>query len=340
MRDDILHLEVNGTIEAHEKGSEANPQAFRVEGRGTLNKKPFDMRVLGGPLVNLDPDKPYPFDLSIAAGDIKVAADGSVRKPFDLGRFTLDVTASGSDLADLYYLTQLALPNTPPFKIAARIERNVNKVRVTQLNGTLGQSDLTGELGVDMSRKRPSLTGNLESRQLRLADLAASLGSKPKASQAPQGKSEPARPSKKGAQEQAPANARLFPVARLQVDRVRAMDADVKFHATSIQAGSLPMKEVAFHIKLDDGVLSLTPFAFELPQGKLSGTARIDATGKTPKNASRCARSRHAARSTQGESAGCEAASSAEFFRPERCSMAQAIHFTTSWPTPMGESLS
>ncbi len=227
------------------------------------------MRVLGGPLVNLDPDKPYPFDLSIAAGDIKVAADGSVRKPFDLGRFTLDVSASGSDLADLYYLTQLALPNTPPFKIAARIERNVNKVRVTQLNGTLGQSDLTGELGVDMSRKRPSLTGNLESRQLRLADLAASLGSKPKASQAPQGKSEPARPSKKGAQEQAPANARLFPVARLQVDRVRAMDADVKFHATSIQAGSLPMKEVAFHIKLDDGVLSLTPFAFELPQGKL-----------------------------------------------------------------------
>ncbi len=76
---------------------------------------------------------------------------------------------------------------------------------------------------------------------------------------------------------------RLFPVARLQVNRVRAMDADVRFRARSIQAGSLPMKEVAFTIKLEEGVLSLAPFAFELPQGKLSGTVRIDATGKTPR---------------------------------------------------------
>jgi uncharacterized protein involved in outer membrane biogenesis len=283
LRDDILHLEVNGSVQAHERGTEADPKAFRIEGRGTLNKKPFEMRVLGGPLVNLDPDEPYPFDLSIAAGDIRVAADGSVRKPFDLGRFVLNVSASGSDLADLYYLTQLALPNTPPYKIAARVERNVSKITVTRLAGTVGQSDLAGELSVDMSRKRPSVTGDLVSKQLRLADLAASLGSKPKPSETPQAEREPARPSKKGAQEQAPANARLFPVARLQVNRVRAMDADVRFRASSVQAGALPFKEVAFHIKLDEGVLSLAPFAFEMPQGKLSGTARIDARGDIPK---------------------------------------------------------
>ncbi len=120
---------MNGSVQAHERGTDANPQAFRIEGRGTLNKKPFESRVLGGPLVNLDPDKPYPFDMLIAAGDIRVAAKGSVRKPFDLARFTLNVSASGNDLADAYYLTQLALPNTPPFKISARIDRNVSKIR-------------------------------------------------------------------------------------------------------------------------------------------------------------------------------------------------------------------
>jgi uncharacterized protein involved in outer membrane biogenesis len=61
------------------------------------------------------------------------------------------------------------------------------------------------------------------------------------------------------------------------------MDADVQFRADRVVAGSLPMKEVGFHIKLDEGVLALDPFAFELPQGKVSGTAHIDARGKRPR---------------------------------------------------------
>jgi uncharacterized protein involved in outer membrane biogenesis len=60
------------------------------------------------------------------------------------------------------------------------------------------------------------------------------------------------------------------------------MDADVQFSAQSIEAGSLPLKKVAFHIRLDEGVLALAPFELELPQGKLQGTANIDARGKVP----------------------------------------------------------
>ena len=35
---------------------------------------------------NLDPDRPYPFNLAISAGDIRIKSKGSVRKPFDLSR--------------------------------------------------------------------------------------------------------------------------------------------------------------------------------------------------------------------------------------------------------------
>jgi len=78
-------------------------------------------------------------------------------------------------------------------------------------------------------------------------------------------------------------NARLFPDAHLQVDRVRAMDGDVHFSAKSIEAGSVPFKRVALHVKLDNGVLALDPFAFEMPQGHLSGNAKIDARKNVPK---------------------------------------------------------
>ena len=35
-------------------------------------------------------------------------------------------------------------------------------------------------------------------------------------------------------------------------------------------------------MKLDNGVLTLDPFAFEMPQGRLSGEARIDARLNVP----------------------------------------------------------
>jgi hypothetical protein len=139
-------------------------------------------------------------------------------------------------------------------------------------------------LRVDISKKRPAIFGDLESKQLRLTDLAAPLGSRAQNQKTMTASTEKPKPSREGAQEKPPApNVRLFPTARLQVGRVRAMDADVKFHAGAISAGSLPFKQVAFDVKLDDGVLSLQPFAFELPQGKLTGTVRIDARGKIPK---------------------------------------------------------
>lgn len=286
--DDIRRLKVEGTVQAHEKGAADDPQAFRIQGKGTINDEPFILSVMGGPLVNLDPDHPYPFDLEIEAGNIRVASNGIVRKPFDLGQLNLNVRTSGSDLADLFYLTQLALPNSPPFKLQASLERNGSQVRVSRLDGSLGRSDISGQLSIDLSRKRPRVSGDLVSKQLRLRDLVASVGGRPESDEAaePRGASGSGTASRKSRARAAdaapPAKLRLFPTAHLQVDRVRAMDGDVHFRARAIQAGTLPLKEVAFHVKLEDGVLRLDPFVFEMPQGHLRGTASIDARRNVP----------------------------------------------------------
>jgi AsmA family protein len=283
VHDDILKLSLDGTIDAHQQASKDNPKAFHLQGKGSLNQKPFATDITGGPLINIDPDHPYPFDIRIEAGDIRVAASGKIDRPFDLGRGSLQVTASGSDLADQYYLTQLALPNTPPYRLALDIDRDESMIHVKKIEGTLGGSDLGGELLVDISRKRPTISGHLESKKLALKDLAAPLGSEPKGPGSVAKPGEKAKPSKKGAAQPAPANKPLFPTSRLQVKRVRAMNADVTFDADSIEAGVLPMKHVSFHIKLDDGVLALDPFSFDMDQGKLSGSAHIDAQREKPR---------------------------------------------------------
>ncbi|MGH8137551.1 MAG: AsmA family protein [Steroidobacteraceae bacterium] len=283
--DDIRKLRVEGTVQAHETASHDDPKAFRIKGQGTINDQPFQMHIAGGPLVNLDPEHPYPFDLDITAGQIHVASDGRVLKPFDLAGLDFEVTFSGNDLAELFYLTRLALPNTPPFKLHARIARQGTKIAVTDIAGKLGSSDLSGKLDVDATRKRPSISGDLVSDRLLMSDLAASLGGKSKAEGSLDTKTAGGQSPRQPKEKKPPPNpdARLFPTAHLQVDRVRAMDADVRFRAKSIQAGSVPFKQVVLHIKLHEGVLSLDPFAFDMPQGHLTGEARIDARKEIPK---------------------------------------------------------
>ncbi len=296
LADDILKLKLDGTVQAHEQGTADDPKAFSLQGKGTLNQQPFALQWSGGPLINLDPERAYPFDLRIAAGDATIESNGKFRKPFDVGQIDLDVTARGKDLADLFYLTQLALPNTPPFTLHAAIDRNGQRIKVAQLAGTVGASDLQGELQVDLSRKKPRIAGNLVSRQLRLQDLAASMGGQaPKEGEstgpAGEGQSANGKPAqgKKGSKAASVAAAtsgkpdRLFPDAHLQVERVRAMDGDVHFEGQSVQAGSFPLQHIDLRVKLDDGVLSLDPFEMQMPQGRLRGLVHIDARGKVPK---------------------------------------------------------
>jgi AsmA family protein len=287
LADDLRRLKVDGTIQAHETASKEDPTPFRIEGKGTINDQPFELKVAGGPLMNLEPEHPYPFNLHITAGDIKVDSDGRVLKPFSLAGLDFDVTLSGQDLAEGFYLTQLALPNTPPFKLHAHIARNDMRIVVTDVAGKVGESDLQGKLDIDATRKRPFVKGDLVSHQLRMKDLAVSLGGKPKGGDTLDAKAQAVEPAKQPQpKEKAPPpdpNARLFPDAHLQVERVRAMDGDVRFRARSIEAGSVPFKQIALRVKLDNGVLALNPFAFEMPQGRLAGNVKIDARKNVPK---------------------------------------------------------
>jgi AsmA family protein len=283
--DDMRHLSVKGTIQANEQKAKSDPTPFRIQATGTINDQPFKINVAGGPLTHLDPDQPYPFDLQIAAGDLRVESKGRALKPFDLAKLDFQVDFSGKDLAEGFYLTQLALPNTPPFKLRAHIARDGMRVSVTDIAGTVGESDMRGKLDIDVSRKRPFMSGDLSSNHLRMGDLAASLGGKPKGGDSLDATAETNQPLKPVPPEKAPPsdpNARLFPDAHLQMDRVRAMDADVRFQANSIATTRVPFKKVAFRVKLDAGLLTLDPISFEMPQGHLSGQVKIDARSNVP----------------------------------------------------------
>jgi AsmA family protein len=276
-RDRIRKLTFDGRVSVEENPNTSDNHALKLRGSGTLNGKPFELNLNGEPLIGVQPSHPYAFEAAIAAADIKLNTHVTISRPFDLATLQATFHLSGSDLADVYYLTGLALPNTPPYDVSGTLVRDELTFRVDDLQGKMGSSDVAGKLGIDTGRERPKLTAVLTSKQLNLADLAAPLGTEA----TPAGKSNtlagPTTPIP------AAAPARLLPDADLQVQRVRGMDADVQFDAASVTASKIPMKKVHFHLSLDNGKIVLNPLAFQLPQGEFSGAVAVDARDATPR---------------------------------------------------------
>ena len=272
---DVLFL---GTVSSNEHASGDGRGKFVIQGDGQLNRAPFTATLTGGPLLNISPRHPYPFDARIEAGATRVLAKGSVTKPFDLGRFETDLTVSGADLNRLYALTGLTLPNTPPYRISGKLSRKGQRYDFKGLNGRVGDSDVSGDLFVLLGRERPYLEAELRSRRLDFDDLGSLVGAAPST-----GAGETASAGQKIEAGQRAASRRLLPDATLQVERVRAMDAKVSYRALAVNAPNFPLKKVRIDLALDKGVLTLDPISFTFSRGDLAGKVRLDARPATPR---------------------------------------------------------
>ena len=283
--DELAKLKLTSVLSADEAAAGGQPWAH-LNGTGQANDQPFTLRVIGQPLLGIQTGRPYKLTFAVTAAATRIDGGVTIAKAFDLGSLQADFTAAGQDLADLYHLTRLALPNTAPYRLAARIERAGTLIKVEDLKGQLGSSDLHGSGSVDTKNSRPLMSAQIDSRSLNLADLAPAFGTRLPGAKTPKAASNPRRVEAANkdlkARNEPTAPVLLFPDAKLDVQRIRGMDANVHFRARSIQANKVAIKEAAFDLKLDRGVLQLNPVSFTLTQGRIAGAVKLDASRDVP----------------------------------------------------------
>jgi uncharacterized protein involved in outer membrane biogenesis len=330
--DAIRKLHFSGTASA-DQGPNGGGQILSLDGNGDINGAPFKLTAHGDPLITAETHKPYTVTSDIEAGKTKVESRITITKPFDMGSVVADISASGDDFADLYYLSGLALPNSAPYTVSGHMQRSGSLLKVTDFKGTLGHSDIHGTISIETARERPLLSADLYTRTLDIKDLGPTLGSRSKttpsslnAKQAkgglPAGESETAEESTAKARaatpkaaktntthagggtlglhgakpktaEQRTAEARqadvkaakgqtLLPDAKLDLKRIRSMDADLKYHAESVKTEKMSIREIVLALKLDKGVMSFDPLSFVLPQGKLTTRIKLDGSKDVP----------------------------------------------------------
>ena len=138
-----------------------------------------------------DPKQPFPVQADVAIGGTKASVTGTLTDPANLGALDLRLKLSGGSMAQLYPLTGVTLPDTPPYSTDGHLVAKLRNAGgavfdYRDFNGQVGNSDLHGDVSFSLAAPRPKLTGKLSSRQLRMADLGPLVG-------VPSGKAAPAQ---------------------------------------------------------------------------------------------------------------------------------------------------
>ena len=254
------------------KQADAAPPLL-VGGKGSWQGNAFTLNGnTESPLELTNSGHPFRIHLDGRAGGTHAVASGTLINPFQFQTFSLQFRLSGQDLEDLYPLVGIALPSTPPYRLDGQLTRDHQVWQYQKFNGRVGDSDLGGDVKVEVGGERPRLTANLVSKRLDFDDLAGFIGAPPKT-----GGDETANAEQKAEAARLAPKPTILPDTPYDLGKLRAMDADVRLKAQRINAPSLPLDDMDAHLKLDDGLLRLDPLNFGVAGGDIRSTIRMDA---------------------------------------------------------------
>lgn len=254
----------------------ASPYSYTLNGSGELQARPFELKLAIAGLEALTPSAGFPVRLDMTMDKTRVKVEGVFK---DLPRFTAmdaSLRVEGDNLADLFYLTAIPLPPTPPYRLQGQLTKTGDRWGYQNFAGQVGASDLSGNLSYDLGGARGLLTAELFSSRLESADLGGFIGLPP-----PLDSTAATDEQRRAAAEKA-AGAKLIPDVPLNTKRLVATDLDVKFDARKIVAPDLPFKGMRARLRVRDGHLVLQPLKVVLADGSVEGSISVDARQESP----------------------------------------------------------
>ncbi len=255
-RDPTTDTELNLTASA---AGAAKEQGVRLQGRGRFQGERFTLKVQGGSLLELwEKSKPYPVDVKMAAGDTKVAVEGTFADPVQLQEPKLSIDLQGDTLAKLSPFIGVPLAETPPYKFTGHVTRSGEQWLINDLKGNMGSSDIAGDVAYSSPKDRPFLKADIKSKRLDFKDLVGFIGADP----TPEGKEKP----------------RIFPDKPYDPEAMRSADGDVSFYSDNIITPNLPVDEFKTHLQMDHGKLTLDPLNFRIDIGQITAVIQLDAS--------------------------------------------------------------
>src|SRR5919106_556883 len=254
-------------------------EPVKLKADGYYQKQPMSLSLAGGSYENLRSAKePYPLQINLRVGNLKAKIDGNLTEPLAMKGEDVALDIQGDDMANLFPLIRLVFPSTPPYSLRGHLKHEGNVWSFSDFSGRVGDSDLSGNIRVDLEPKRHVMKADLVSNRLDFDDLAGFIGGTPKTGA---GETASQEQKKKTAKEKE--SDRLFPDQRYDLERLRVMDADVRLRAKQILAPNLPIDNLNAKLSLNDGVLKFEPAALGVADGRIELYSTFDGSARPSK---------------------------------------------------------
>jgi len=216
----------------------------------------------------LNSAQPYSLDARGSIGSTRLSVNGSAAEIPGMDGLDIRFTLAGRSLANLFPLTGVPLPATPPYRLAGRLVRTGLSWQFHDLDGLIGASDLSGDFRVDRSATPQRLEGKLRSRRLDLSDLSGFIGAR-----------------RVSGQEITPRPGKILPSRPLGFEKIAAANVDLDFSIDDFRNTGLPLDSAKGRLKIVDRRVTLFPLKLGLAKGTVDGRLELD-TRKQPATAS------------------------------------------------------
>ena len=255
-------------------------EPVKLKVKGTYQKLPLSLSLDGGSYENLRSSKdPYPLQINVGVGKLKVNINGNLTEPLAMKGEDVTLDVQGDDMANLFPLIRLVFPSTPPYKLKGHLKHEGQVWSFSNFSGRVGDSDLSGTIRVDTEPKRPAMKADLISNLVDFKDLAGFIGGKP-ASGSDETASDEQEKQAAATKEESD---RIFPDQPFDLERLKAMDADVRLRAKRILAPNLPIDDLNAKLSLSDGVLKFNPTVFGVANGRIEIYSTFDGSKQPSK---------------------------------------------------------
>ena len=259
----VPRLQADFNVQIATKDTDGKESQIVASARGTYAKQPITAQFTGGALLSLrDANTPYSVNLQLANGLTKVSLVGTVQDPLAFAGADLKLELSGPDMSLLLPLTGIAIPKTPPYRVAGRLDWANGVVKFLHSTGKVGSTDLEGDIEVDTRPDRPVVNATLQSRLVDLKDLGGFIGAEP---------GDASKGTKRATQE----NGRVLPNDPINLPKLNVADIHLKYRAARIQGRSQPLNNMRADLDIVNGNVKLAPLSFGVGGGQIAATIEL-----------------------------------------------------------------
>ena len=262
-------LSVAGTLDTLKpEDSQSGRYGVGFEFTGWQGKAQVRGTGKAGQLLSLqDEQLDFPLLLDARAGRVSAKAEGIIANPRQLSGVDFKVDLRGGSLADLYPLTGIVLPDTPEFATEGHLIGTLAQGAAVwdyqKFSGTIGKSDIAGDVTYTSGEPRPRLKGKLHSKLLRLADLGPVVGA---------GSNNPDKPKRPG---------KVLPDDPFDTSRWDKMDLDLAYTGQRIERSSaVPINSLNVHAVMENAKLRLVPLDFGVAGGRFKTQVQMNPASK------------------------------------------------------------